>query len=167
MFQSARPNTRAYVFFKGSKPRLEQGYVVNQPLLRPKYTLPTTFGQPQETVLDLTIKTETGTYNFTGLPSNLEIADTFYNGEAAVVSDSKDAMNAEVLSIKQKSVDAIESVDYHKDIVVACDTIIGQLNPEYAERQERDAELNMLKNTVSDLSGKLDLLIGKLSLKTE
>ena len=76
-------------------------------------------------------------------------------------------MNAEVLSIKQKSVDAIESVDYHKDIVAACDTIIGQLNPEYAERQERDAELNMLKNTVSDLSGKLDLLIGKLSLKTE
>ena len=164
MFQSVRPNSRAYVFFKGKDRRFEEGYIVNQPVIRPKYSLPTTFGQQQETVVDLTIKTDSGTYNFSGIPSNLEIADTFYNGESAVVSDSKDAMNAEVLSMKQKSQDALSSVDYHKDVIAFCDEVIGKLNPEYAVQQERDAELSLLRDKVSDLSGKLDFLIDKLNI---
>lgn len=165
MFQSARPNSRAYIFFKGTQPRLEQGYITNQPTQRPKYQGIQSFGQPQEMVVDLTIKTETGTYSFNGIPTNFEIADTFCNGEAAVISDSREAMNAEVLAIKQKSEDVIGSVDYHKGIIATCDSIIGQLNPEYAEKQERDAEITRLKGQVESLSGKLDLLIEKLSNK--
>lgn len=167
MFQSVRPNSRAYIFFKGNPYRLEEGYVTNQPVVRPKYSLPTTFSQTQETVVDITIKTDTGTYNFSGIPSNLEIADTFYNGEAAIVSDSKEAMSAEVLSAKQKSQDVINSLDRHKEIISSCDTILGQLNTEYAELQKRDAELNHLKERVEDMYGKLDFLIDKLALNTK
>lgn len=162
MFQSARPNSRAYIFFKGNKPRLEQGYVTNTSVPRPKYQVPPAFGQPQEMVLDITVKTDNGTYTFNGIPTNLEVADTFCNGEAAVLSDSRDAMNAEVLSIKQKSEDVLHSLDYHRGIITTCDSIIGQLNPEFAERQERDAEVKKLKEQVSSLSGKLDLLLDKL-----
>lgn len=165
MFQAARPNSRAYIFFKGTNPRLEQGYVVNQPIQRPKYQIPQSFGQQQEMLVDITVKTDSGTYNFAGIPANLDVADTFCNGEAAVLADSREAMSAEVLSIKQKSQDALNSIDYHKGVIQSCDSIIGQLNPEYAERQIRDAEIERLKGQVTDLTGKIDLLLERVSAK--
>lgn len=167
MFQSARPNSRAYVFFKGKPYRFEQGYIVNQPVVRPKYPMPQSFGQQQEMVVDLTVKTDSGNYNFTGVPSSLDIADTFWNGEAAVISDSREAMNAELMSAIQKSQDVIDSVPYNQEAISLCKQFMGQLNPEYAEQNKRDEELNTLRSKVTDLSGKLDLLIEKLSINTE
>ena len=165
MFQTARPNSRAYIFFKGKPYRLETGFITNTPVIRPKYSVPATFGAPQETVLDLTIKTDTGSYNFSGIPANLEIADTFCNGEAAVISDNKEAISAEILSIRQKSQDTIDSAPFHREVIASCDTAYSQLHPEYAEKQERDAEFNSLKSTVNDLTAKMDLLLEKLDTK--
>ena len=163
MFQTARPNSRIYVFFKGNKPHLEQGYVTTQPVQRPKYQVPPAFGQPQEMVLDLTIRTDSGTYTFNGSPANIEVADTFCNGEAAIVSDSREAMNAEILSLRQKSEDVLNSKDYHENMITICNSALGVLNPEYAERQTRDEEFTKLKGQVESLAGKLDLLLEKLS----
>ena len=165
MFQTMRPNGRAYIFFKGDTKRLEQGYVTNQPVQRPKYQIPQSFNHPQEMVVDLTIKTESGTYNFNGVPANLDIADTFCNGEAAVISDSREAMSAEVLSTKQKSQDALDSADYHRNTIAACDIALGQLNPDFAERKERDAEFDKLKNKVDGMSSKLDLILEQIGHK--
>lgn len=165
MFQTARPNSRVYVFFKGNKPHLEQGYVTTQPVQRPKYQVPPTFGQPQEMVLDLTIRTDSGTYTFNGIPANIEVADTFCNGEAAIISDSREAMNAEILSIRQKSEDALNSRGFHENMISICNDALGVLNPEYAERQTRDEEFTKLKGQVESLSGKLDLLLERISPK--
>lgn len=164
MFQSVRPNSRAYIFFKGNNAHLEQGFITNQPIQRPKYQGIQAFGQPQETVVDLTIKTDTGTYSFNGIPTNLEVADTFCNGEAAVISDNRDAMSAEIMSLKQKSQDVLDNTPYHEGMIKVCDVAIGILNPEYAEKQERDAEFLKLKSQVDGMSNKLDLLIEKMSL---
>lgn len=81
------------------------------------------------------MKTANQTLNYNGLPANLEIADSFSNGENVVVSDNRDAMNAEILNYKQKSVDAINSIDSHKNIVNSCEEILNSLNPEYAEKK--------------------------------
>lgn len=162
MFQSARPNSRAYIWFKGNPWRFEQGYIVNQPIIRPKYSIPQSFTQPQEMMVDLTIKTDSGTYNFSSIPANLDIADTFCNGEAAVISDSRDAMSSEVLSTKQKSKDVLASREYHEDVIKNCDLVYAVLHPEYAEKQEREEEISRLKSEVSGLSDKLDTLISKL-----
>ena len=167
MFQSMRPNSRAYIFFKGDNKRLEQGYVTNQPVQRPKYSIPQNFSHPQEMVVDITVKTENGTYNFAGIPANLDVADTFCNGEAAVISDSREAMSAEVLSTKQKSQDALDSADYHHHTIEACDVALGQLNPDFAERKERDAEFDRLKGQVNDMSGKLDLILEQIGHKSK
>lgn len=167
MFQSARPNSRAYIFFKGKPMRFEQGYIVNQPVVRPKYPLTPSFGQQQEMVVDITVKTDSGSYNFTGVPSSLDIADTFWNGESAVISDSREAMNAELMSTIQKSQDVIDSVPYNNDCITQCKQFMGQLNPEYADRLQYDEELNAMKTKVSAMSDKLDLLIERMSAKTE
>ena len=165
MFNTARPNSRAYIFFKGDSPRLEQGFVINTPVVKPKYNVPMNITQRQETITDITIKTDSGTYNFNSLPSELEVADTYCNGEAAVVSLSRDAMSAEVLSSKQRSEDIIKSIPKHESFIKKCDEILGQLSPEYADQKQRDGRLDSLEKKVDDLTDKLGLLVDKLSAK--
>lgn len=163
MFNTARPNSRAYIFFKGDKPRFEQGFVVNTPVVKPKYSVPMNFNQRQETLTDLTIKTDSGTYNFNGIPSELEVADTYCNGEAAVISVSRDAMSAEVLSLKQRSEDVIKSVPYHESFINICGDAVSQLNPEYAEQKQRDGRLDSLEKKVDALTDKLGLLVERFA----
>lgn len=162
MFNTARPNSRAYIFFKGETPRFEQGYVVNTPTVKPKYNIPMNINQQRETVTDFTIKTESGTYNFNNIPSELEVADTFCNGEAAVVSTSRDAMSAEVLSLKQRSEDALKSRPYHESFIKICDNALGVLSPEYADQKQRDSRMDMLEKKVDGLADNVALLIDNL-----
>ena len=163
MFNTARPNSRAYIFFKGDKPRFEQGFVVNNPVVKPKYNIPMNLNQRQETITDITIKTDSGTYNFNSIPSELEVADTYCNGEAAVISLSRDAMSAEVLSLKQRSEDVIKSVPYHESFITVCNDVVSQLNPEYAEQKQRDGRLDNLEKKVDVLTDKLGLLVERLT----
>ena len=163
MFNTARPNSRAYIFFKGEKPRFEQGLVINNPIVKPKYNIPVNFTQKQETLTDITIKTDSGTYNFTGIPSELEVADTFCNGEAAVVSLSRDAFSAEVLSIMQRSEDVLKSRPYHESMIETCKQTLEQVNPEYADQKQRDERLDSLEKKVDVLTDKLGLLVDELT----
>ena len=76
MFQAVRQNSPIYILYKSENPRLEIGYSTNQAMPRPKYQVPPTFGTPQETVVDLTIKVNGKTINCNALPSTTDIADT-------------------------------------------------------------------------------------------
>jgi hypothetical protein len=165
MFQSVRPNSPIYIFHKTDNPALEIGYVLNQPMQKPKYQIPQTFGQPQEMVVDITAKVGVNTLNFNALPAQLDIADSYSNGENIVISTSKEAMNAEVLSNKQKSIDIIESVPKHKELLPKYDAILGQLNPEYAEKQTQKEEMNDLKNQVNMLTSQVGRLVEALMPK--
>ena len=160
MFQSLRQNSQVYIFHKGQNPSLETGIVTNIPVAKPKYsqTIPPAFGQP-EMVVDLTVKINDRVVNYNGLPANSEIADTYSNGENIVVSDSREAMNSEILACKQRSIDIINSIDQHKNIIAGCDNILTQLNPEYAEKQQQQEELSKLKEQMSIMSKSMQQLI--------
>lgn len=159
MFQSVRPNSQIYIFHKGDNPRLEIGYVVNQPMPRPKYQLPTAFGQPQETVVDLVVRLNDQNYNYNNLPAQLDIADSSSNGESIIISDSKEGMNAEIINLKQKSIDIANSRDYHLDLVNKYDKILVDINPELAEKQEQKQEIDTLKNQMTEMSKSIAALM--------
>lgn len=159
MFQSVRPNSPIYVFHKGDNPHLEIGYVTNQPVARPKYQVPPTFGQAQEMIVDLNVKINGQTLNFNSIPAQADIADSFSNGESIVISDSKEAMNAEILSLKQKSIDIINSVDFHKKLISNCDSVLSDLNPEFAEKQLQRIEIDGLKNKVEEMTKNISELM--------
>jgi len=165
MFQSVRPNSPIYVFHKGDNARLETGYVVNQPIPKPKYQMPHTFGQPQEMIVDLVVKLNDVTVNYNALPAQLDIADSYSNGENIVISDSRDAMNAEIISLKQKSVDIINSVDYHESLIKQYDKILSDFNPEMAEKQAQQQEIAQLRNQMNEMTKNMALLIEQLKHK--
>jgi len=52
-------------------------------------------------VIDLVVKINNDRIlNFNSIPVNLDSADVFSNGENVVISDNRDAMNAEVYAYK-------------------------------------------------------------------
>ena len=135
MFQSLRTNSQIYILHKGSTPSLEIGSVVSVSSPSPKYQMPPLFGQPQEMVVDVVVKVNNQDITYQKLPA----------------ADNREAMNAEVLSLKNKSLDAINSVEYHRGVVCGCDEILSGLNPEFAERKQQQAEIDGLKAQMSEL----------------
>ena len=159
MFQSLRQNSQIYIFHKGNSPLLEVGTVTNVPIPRAKYPSIPSFGQPQEMVIDLTVKVGDRVVNYSGLPATAEIADSNSNGDSVVVSDSRGAMNAEIFSYKQRSIDVINSIDQHKGIISGCDAILNDLNPEYAQKQQQEAKLSNLEEQMNIMAQNMQNLI--------
>lgn len=158
MFQSLRQNSQIYIFHKGNNPILEIGSVTNTPIAKPKYAVPPTFGQPQEMVVDLIVKVNNQLINYNSLPAQLDIADSFSNGESIVISDNREAMNAEIINFKQKSIDVINNIDIHKKIIEGCESILNSLNPEYAEKRQQQNEISELKGQMASMSQSLATL---------
>lgn len=149
MFQNLRQGNQIYILHKDNKPTLETGSVVSVSLPMPKYQVPPVFGQQQEMVVDIVAKVNNADTTFQKLPASADIAD--FGSSGIVISASREAMNAEVVSLKNKSIDAVNSVDYHKAVIDGCDIILSGLNPEYAERQQQQAEINDLKAQMAEL----------------
>jgi len=165
MFQSIRPNSQIYILHKGDTIKVDVGYLTNQPIPKPKYQMPATFGQSQETVVDLIVKVGNSTVNLNNIPAQSDVADTYSDGETLVVSTSREAINSELVNERQKSLDIIKSAPYHEKRAAACDTVLGQLNPEFAEKQSQKEELSQLKEQVNGLTAQVSRLVEALMPK--
>lgn len=60
-------------------------------------------------------------------------------------------MMAEVEGMLQTSKSIVDSIDYHKKMIVACEDMLKQLNPAFAKEQERDGAIDSLKSEVATL----------------
>jgi chromosome segregation ATPase len=108
-------------------------------------------------VVDLTVRVNNQDINYQKIPASSELAD-FGNGNI-VLSDNRNAMNSEIMSLKQKSLNIINSIDQHKELIANYDKMLSGLNPEFAEKQQQQAEINELKMQVNDLTkGIADLM---------
>lgn len=165
MFQSLRAGSSIYILHKNGNPELEKGTVVNVSPPMPKYTVQPVFGQPQEMVVDLTIKVNNQDMNYQKIPANAEIAEFGLNG--VVLSDSRDAMNAEVMNLKNRSLEIVGSVDFHKGVIECCDKILESLNPEFAERQAQQNEINALREQMQELMKMNRDLLARLGTETD
>lgn len=149
MFQSLRPNNQVFVLHK-DRAILETGSVVSVSTPVPKYPVQQMFGPPQEMVVDLVVKINNQDVTYQKIPANLDIAD--FNNSNIVLSDNREAMNAEITSLKQKSITILNSIDFHKDMIANCDRILSELNPEFAEKQQQQLEINSLKIQMGEMS---------------
>ena len=153
MFQNLRVNSQLYILHKEDTPYVENGLVVSVSAPKPKYPTMPPMGQfpPVEMVVDIVVNIGGQNTKLQGLPAGADIADFGNNGNI-VVSCSREAMNNEVAMMKQKSCDILNSVDYHKNVMTACDKMLNLLNPEFAAKQQHEAEISGLKRQVSEMS---------------
>jgi cell division protein FtsB len=50
-------------------------------------------------------------------------------------------------------------MDFHQQVILNCDKMLSDLNPEFAEKQQQQAEINELKTQVSDLTRNISNLM--------
>lgn len=153
MFSNLRQNSTIYILHKDGKPYIETGSVTAVSAPRPKYPIPGAIGQiPQmETVVDVTVLTNGQSVTLQGLPAQADIADSPSGGNV-VVSASREAMNAEVSSMKSKSENILASIDTHRAIIGSCDEMLSFLNPEYAQVQQREKEMADMRNKMETMT---------------
>ena len=164
MFQSLRPNNQIYILHK-DKPSLEMGTVLSVSMPTPKYPMqPPMFGQPQETVVDIVVKVNNQEITYQKIPANLDVAD--FGNNSVVLADNREAMNSELMCLKQRSVDVINSIDYHKNLIAECDILLSNLNPDLAEKREQKERIDSLESQLKQLMEMNQTLIARLSGET-
>lgn len=160
MFQGLRANSIFYVLEKGDKPTLKIGQVVAVSNPAPKFATSPLYGQGMETTVDVTAKFNNNEQmEFKQLPSNLSIA----NSGNMVVSESREAMCAEVEAMKRQSDEILKSVNTHKTIVESCDSILSVLNPQIAKEREQEAKIGKLEDRMQGVETLLYDIKGMLS----
>ncbi len=151
MFQSLRINQQFYILHKDTNPFVETGTVtsVSTPTIKYPPIAPNIGTQP-EYVVDVVVDVNGTTQTFQKIPANKEIAD--FGVGNIVIASSRDAMNAEIATLKNRSEEHLKRVDEEKAKIIAYDAILRQLNPEYAEKQKQEEEIMMLKNQVAQMA---------------
>lgn len=143
-FSNLRSGNQLYILHKDSVPTIEIGKVISISQVSPKYG---NMYSP-EMVVDISANVNGQPTNFQKLPALGDIADF---GNNIVLSCNKDAMSSEVISMKQRSVDLINSVELHQNIIKGCDEILTQLNPEIKEKQRQEEENKALRDELNQL----------------
>ena len=161
MFQGSRQGNLFYILEKGDELKLRIGQVVSVSNPQPKYgqfNTPTFGSQPEMTV-DVRVKVDEETMDFKQLSANASIA----NSGNVVVSDSKEAMSAEVEGLLRTSKAILESVPYHEKMIVACDGILRDLNPSFKKEKEQEEKIGALEEKMVGIEGTLNDMMSMLS----
>ena len=162
MFQGLRTGGLFYVLEKGDELKLKIGHVVSVSNPQPKYnqmsTMPTYNNQP-EMVVDVKVKVGEENVDFKQLNANMNIA----NSGNVVVSDSKEAMSAEVEGLLRTSRQIIESVPYHEKVILSCDAMLRDLNPNFKKEKEQEEKMSALEGEVTGIKETLTEMMTMLS----
>lgn len=160
MFSALRQSGTVYILTKGDTPALKTGVVqsVSSPVT--KFGTQLMPGQfQQDTVIDLTVKVGDELLTFKQLPSASVIASS----GNMVVSESRDAMVAEVENMMRTSKEVLESVDYHRNALEACESIMCSLNPRLAEEKEQKVKIETLERKIGGIEASLENMTEMLS----
>ena len=147
MFSALSQGSSIYLLDKTSTPVFKIGEVIGVSSPKINYN----FGQTQNTV-DLKVKVDEGIQEFNNLPS-INSYVTYNNGKL-IISESKQAIQNEVEILLSNSKNIVENT--YKQNIVECESILKQLNPQFAKDKERDDRLQNLESRFDGVESKLD-----------
>lgn len=164
MFSGLRQNGLFYILEKGEDLKLRIGQVVSVSNPQPKYNQfgAGGFAAPEMTV-DARVKVDDEILDFKQLNANASIA----NSGSVIVSDSKEAMTAEVEGLLHASKGILDSVGYHEKVLASCDGILRELNPSFKKEKEQQEKMSMLEDEVVGIKGTLNEMMTMLSSALE
>ena len=154
MFSNLRANSQ-----------LEIGQVVSVSQPMPRYQV-NNFMSPQELVVDIVVNVNGNNITLQKLPANLDVADQGTANGSLFISTTKESMNNEITLLRQKSLDILNSTDYHKKIIQDCEILLQRLNPEFAEQKQQKQEIDTLKTQMSELMSNMKDLMSQIKNET-
>lgn len=165
MFSNLRTNSQIYILHRDTNPYIELGQVISVSQPRARFQTNNLF-QPSEQVVDIVVSVNGNNVTLQSLPANLDVADQGTINGSLFITTSKDAMNTEISSMRQKSLDIINSVEYHKKTIQDCELLLQRLNPEFAEQKQQKQEIDVLKTQVSEIMNGMKELMAQLKKET-
>lgn len=124
------------------------------------------FMAPQELVVDVVVNVNGNNITLQKLPASLDVADQGTANGSLFISTSRESMNTEITSLRQKSQDIINSIDYHKKVVQDCEVLLQRLNPEFAEQKQQKQEIDNLKAQMSEMMSGMKELMAQIKKET-
>lgn len=118
--------------------------------------------------MDITVAVNGINRPFPQLPVNKDSAE--YVNEQTIIAMSRDAMNAELNSLKNESVNAIQRGREEEAKLPVWDKLILQLNPEVAEKQRQEQEIATMKHqmaTMASDNAELKSMVAQLLAKLD
>ena len=154
-----------YILHKDATPYIEVGQVVSVSQPIPRYQA-NNFMAPQELVVDVVVNVNGNNITLQKLPASLDVADQGTANGSLFISTSRESMNTEITSLRQKSQDIINSIDYHKKVVQDCEILLQRLNPEFAEQKQQKQEIDNLKAQMSEMMNGMKELMAQIKKET-
>ncbi len=154
MFQGLRQGNLFYILDKGEDTRLRTGQVVSVSNPQARFGSMPPIGQPFDSTVDVTVRVDEETLNFNQLPSQLSIAN--FGAGGVVVSDSREAMMAEIEGMQRASQQVLDSVEHHRKVMEACAKIRQTLDPRLAEESQMKERVHSLEKEMQEIHRTLD-----------
>lgn len=160
MFGGLRQGGLIYLLNKTSNgAELKIGTVENISNPQPKYGAQMGgYGQP-ETCVDVKVKCGEESFELKQLPTSLSITSS----GGLVVSDNKEAMSAEVEAMQRTSRQILDSMDYHTQVIEQCETMLRELNPQFAKEKEQEEKIGALEEKMGNIEDTLTNIQSMLS----
>lgn len=165
MFSNLKQGAQLHILHKSANPYVEIGTIestTNVPIMGYYPNMPSI-------PIDITVRVGDKVTTYQQLPAGAESAEVIERstGEQVFVACAKDAINSELNTMRQKSVETINSVEYHKQRIKSIDTLIGQLNPEILEKQQQAQEICDLRAQLADMRKLVEEMRASSSTKEE
>lgn len=153
MFGNLRQNSQVYILHKPSNLEIGVVTLVNAPLKYMQYT-------PNQTT-DIKVDVGGKSSEFKQLPSNMGIA--FYDNGNTIISDDKESISSEIQNMIKNSKEVLDSIPYHEEVITNGETLLKELNPEFAKQKEQEEKITNLETKVGGIENKLDTITNLLT----
>ena len=150
MFSSSRQGGFIYVLSKGERPTVKIGQIesVSSPVPKyPTYNPSVPYSPQPEMLIDIKVRCGEEVLDFQKLPANGEM----FAYPNVIVSEKKEAIISEVEAMMQTSKQIVESVSYHNSVIESCDSILKELNPQFAKEKQHEDRINSLELEVKSV----------------
>ena len=152
MFSALQQGSIIYILEKSNSPILRTGQVVS--IIQPTFN-----NSFLATNVDINVKSGDQDMSFKNVPSNQSV----FRYDNAIIAETKELMSQEVENMLQNSRNIVNSVTYHNEVIKQCESILKELNPRFAKEQERDEDINNLKNKIGGIESKMDQILSLLA----
>lgn len=157
MFSALNQGSLIYVFDKTDRPKFKIGEVVSVSAPRTNYQ------SGNSSVIDLKVNVDGTVFDYNSIPSSYNIVT--YNNGRITISETRAGLQSEVESLLQNSKQIVENIDKYKQNVEDYESILKELNPQFAKDKERDDRLQNLEDKFTGVETKIDKLINLINQK--
>lgn len=165
MFQGLRSGSLIYVLDKRqAQLTIAQVISISNPMPRYNANQPGLLGSIEQ-VVDISAMTDNGQVDYKQIPAMLSVAN--FGNDGVVITDSQEAMLAEIESMCRASQAHIAAVPFHQSVLARKEEMIMKLNPEMRKDKEREAEMSNLRQKVDEQAATLERIEKLLLTKSE